>query len=650
MPRIHRALAALFAASLLATPALAQDDGAETSETEVDDDDDDVVDELPGDPELDADREPDLSPETIPGPEPDPGLSRTDTPGHDDEDDGDEGGDEVVDRENVDDDNPDMLKKLPPSKKDISMGRIMNDGLVPIEPGGGRLMDTRLSFSFSDDDWLSGPGETTPSSPGVDFAPRTNNQLFFDNLNRRDTGFETLTHLVIHRRQAGFIAGMDTEAAIVARFRFFSDELTGTQSQSFADDGSYLRMRYFFNGSIEDTTAPNIDLVMFPFNSNRFRLGYLWDISWGGNDIFAARGRAAPAAKLQVNAWDGYFFAGAKTARILDENINEPEANWGALTGAGWDFFDVLAVDVSGGFFQRGTNPNAAVLGEPVLGYGGSGRVTLHLGAPVPRGVDFRLYRDDQQTAQAFSTATRGSEGLGFVAAWEYTHLQHTLEDPDQTNTTTIQPANATALSLGFTWNNFNATAVGLYRDLAFIQFNVPGLNPFTDFPDGSTITPEFQTGLTVAYLFEDLHLTPRFGFGLFLPATVAGFNVDFGDGPPADYSPAQVVVVRAAGSRDILPCAVYDEDSGQCTEAQGLEPIYALRSSLKWDASRMLSFVADVSFLIDNNQTRIIDTGGGIATRVREGNLDVPNFLFPGTTAPHRARLAAGIYAQARF
>ena len=37
------------------------------------------------------------------------------------------------------------------------------------------------------------------------------------------------------------------------------------------------------------TRDQGFDLVLFPLDTDRFRLGYLYDISWGGTDESVAR-------------------------------------------------------------------------------------------------------------------------------------------------------------------------------------------------------------------------------------------------------------------------------------------------------------------------------------------------------------------------
>ncbi len=534
----------------------------------------------------------------------------------------------------------------------------------------GNFMDTRIAFSFSDDNFLAGPGVTTPSSPSVDFSPRSNNQLFFDNLNTRNTGYETLSSLVLHRRQRGFIPGMDTEAAIVSRFTWTADDDTGRNRASFFDDGSYLRIRYFFNQSVEDESAANIDLVMFPFNSNRFRLGYLWDISWGGNDIFPSDNGAVPGAKLQLNILDGYVYAGAKTARLQTQvqgtaTIREIESFWGWLMGAGYDFFDLLQFDVGGGFFARGTNQNEGVQDQILWGGGGSARVIFHLGRAVPRSIDFRLYNSDPAFANLFQTAARPQSGFRFLATAEASHLEQTLQDPENLQSTKFQGwggnqllggANAAALSAQFGWGDWDIRADGIYRDLAFITYSRPGLTPYLGLPAASAQSPEFLFALQTSYFIEFLHLTPAIVAGVQMPASYTGFDpsrlpADTGDG--IEGAVGQSEVIRGNGSEDLLPCLEYgtaDDGSRICQNASVAEPIYALRTSLKWDLSRMLSVIASVAFLVDNNENILINSSAG-QTRERYGNIGfLPPILLPGTTQPHNLRIGGGIFAQARF
>lgn len=520
----------------------------------------------------------------------------------------------------------------------VKLGR----GTTPLSD----FVDTRLSFSLSDDDFLAGPGDTRPNSPSIDFAPRRTNKLFFENLNRRDSGQETLTHLVLYRHLPGFFPSLDTEAALVMRFNLYANDETGKRLQSFYDDGTYLKVGWY-PGGVVAKDAPNFALTMFPFDTNRFRLGYLYDISWGGPEIFPKQNVSAPGAKLQFNWGPFYMYGGAKTARLLDENINEIESNWGALSGLGVDLADMVTLEAGGGYFMRGTNPLTGVEGEPVQGYGGSARAVFHYGTGAGSSVDFRLYRNDPATTDLFWQNGREfkSKFSTFVAA-EYTVLQQTLQSGDsgRLSTTVAQTAQAAALSAKMQLWYFDIGADFIYRDLAFVLFNRPSFVPFQDFPSTAILEPETMFAASVAAHAPAIRSTFALVFGAQLPATFTGLLPDdMQNTDLPDTAGSQTVVVRNAGSVDILPCSSYDDPTAAdrvCLKPFERSPIWALRGAIKFDVSPMMSLVAETTLMIDANQTDIIDDEQGQVSRsfVSTGDLGFP------------LRFGAGLFAQVRF
>ena len=51
-------------------------------------------------------------------------------------------------------------------------------------------------------------------------------------------------------------------------------------------------------------------------DANRFRLGYSYDLTWGGRQIYAFDPSAAPGVRLQYQNHSFYAFAGVKTALL----------------------------------------------------------------------------------------------------------------------------------------------------------------------------------------------------------------------------------------------------------------------------------------------------------------------------------------------
>lgn len=560
------------------------------------------------------------------------------------------------------------------------------------KPGPGPYLsdfaDTRVTFALTDDDFLSDAGRTTPSSPRLDFGARPGNETFFNNIDRRDTLRETLTHLVIYRKMPGYFYGLDTEAAIVARFVFLQDPANGAINQSFRDDSTYIRTTFYPLGDTTKTDDLKFEATFMPFNSVRYRLGWLWDISWGGPEIFPARNVAAPGVKFQVSynrfKWlGGYAYAGAKTARMLDERINEIQSNWGGLGGAGVDIARVFSLETGGGIFQRGTNPLTGVKGEPVLGYGISNRAMLHINTTAQSGLDFRQMSNDIASTNFFLQNKPYANTWYFTLAAEFTWLQHTLQDPDNVTSTLRQNARAAALSARLKLWYFQFTADAILRDLSFVLYNRPGFVPFQAFPgdnqrniinagDGecpsgitggpcqaklqSSVQPEalFATGIS-AYI-PVVRLTPAVIWGIQKPATFQGFlpTAVANSGVP-DQAGSQTVVVRNANSVDVLPCAEYSDPDASgartCKRPSQPTPIVTTRLALKWDMSDMLSVVAEQVITVDRNRTELInDVDGQNTTRRAFYEARAPEFAAALGAPSLPLRWGGGMYVQARF
>jgi hypothetical protein len=548
-------------------------------------------------------------------------------------------------------------------------------------------MDTRITFGLTDDDFLSDAGRTSPSSPRPDFSIRPGNETFFNNIDRRDTLRETLSNLVIYRHLPGYFWGLDTEAAMVARFSMFSDPQNGRLGTAFADDGSYLRASFFPFGDTSDKDNLRFESTFFPFNSVRYRLGYLYDITWGGPDIFPSRNVAAPGVKLQVSydkfKWlGGYAYVGAKTARMLDERINEVQANWAGLGGAGIDIAKLVSWEVGSGLFQRGTNPLTGVKGEPVLGYGGSTRLMLHVNTPRVQGLDFRIMRNDLASSNFFLQNKPFNSNWSFTLAAEFTWLQHILQDADKLTSTLRQNARAAALSARLQLWYFQFSADAIMRDLAFVLYNRPGFVPFQAFPDDnkrnllgaapgecpfqvewggcqlkstSKVQPELMLVTGVSAYIPVARLTPAVIFGVQKPATFQGFlpSSVANNGVP-DQAGSQTVVVRNSQSVDVLPCAKYSTDitaTRECLEPSRATPIFTTRVAMKWDLSDMLSLVGEQVITVDRNRTEIIDDVEGQGSARRAFYEATPPAVLRNLGAPSLPlKWGGGMYVQARF
>jgi hypothetical protein len=302
-------------------------------------------------------------------------------------------------------------------------------------------------------------GELIPLSPTFSIGDRAQYRMFFDNLNSRFAGRENLTHLVMYKKMPGFIEGLTTEAAAVLRFDLAALAAnTGNLNQAIYDAGSYIRLFYKTGGT--DAKPAGASATFFPLDTDRFRLGYLYDISWGGTaaainqSIFPRIQGSSPGLKLQFDLPDRFYaFAGFKTATIIEpkqvlspggendiETVRVGETNFGWLGGVGVDATDNFRFDVGGGYFQQGKFDLEDVRGKNVYTMGGSARVVVHSNMPVPQSLDYLLYRNDPNKPQIlFKPETYTPGKTTWLVSGEYDHLFQKLADFESTGNTKVQ-------------------------------------------------------------------------------------------------------------------------------------------------------------------------------------------------------------------
>ncbi|HNH50125.1 MAG TPA: hypothetical protein PKY30_24025, partial [Myxococcota bacterium] len=178
--------------------------------------------------------------------------------------------------------------------------------LLALPAFAGDFLDTWVTTSLEEDNILAGPEAYSPSP---NFVMRGNN-TFFENYENRFTDDISSTHLVVYRRDEGFDPRWLTEAAFVLRMQPYLNPDNTEPGVKVADDGSYVRVARKFGGRNDHT----LSLTGYAVDANRFRLGYSYDLTWGGRDIYAFDPSAAPGARLQYQNGPHSAFVGVKTA------------------------------------------------------------------------------------------------------------------------------------------------------------------------------------------------------------------------------------------------------------------------------------------------------------------------------------------------
>lgn len=451
--------------------------------------------------------------------------------------------------------------------------------------GASGFMDTRLAFTFTNENMLVKPGETLPSVPGWRFGtPSSLGVLFFDGYDTRYSGFETLSHATMYRDYRS--GHLEVEGALVIRI----DDLSETRL-GLSDDGSYLTISDWKDPSHKDPTR--ISLTAFPVSSDRFRLGYSYRLSWGGSPEYTQIGSATasaasvPGLKLQLDTTRTYAFVGAKSATLVDPRTGADRSALAVLGGAGVDPIPMLRLEANGGYFDRGYNALTGYERDKVRLFGGSVQASIHHGMPLRSSLDYQLYKFHGEAVSDLFAPEHYPGGLSWLAQSEFTLIGQTLADPASPGQTTIQSGKAGDLNVRVKLDRLRLRLDLSYRDLGFLLHALPSVPIGEQLPAGYTATADYFGAIGVDRNWDDW-LTLGLIAGVEKPATLTSPQGIPGFAP--DPGPTTAVI----RSNNV------DTQIALLAPGSGTPRQYAVKATAKVDFARIFSTLVEVFYSYD--------------------------------------------------
>ena len=461
----------------------------------------------------------------------------------------------------------------------------------------GEFLDVWVTTAFEDTNINAGPGDYSPSA---NFVMR-GNRTFFENYEARYSDDISQSHLVLYRHDDGFAEGWSTEAAMVIQFNPFLNPDQTSDGVDITDDGSYVRVIRELQGDDH-----SLSLTGYAVDASRFRLGYSYDLSYGGKEMMARPVWAMPGARLQWQRGGTYAFLGAKSAinAMIDESWEgtRNQAYYSFLSGAGMQVGNML-FEVGAGLFQQGQLENVPDASSPLYGrmisaYGLSGQVGWRSSDDIDfiQSGELRLYRNAPEYMRDTYISHGSHDGFGMLVQAEANLLGHDLLDADADNATIIETAMAGDIQTVFLLDNTEINIDFVYKDLPYILFNIPGLTSGVSLPEDMVTTPQLYWRAKVSHYLPEWNFAPSFGVGLMQPAsytTADGTYVQYSErdkeGVPADRDAATNILAAVAG--------------GQL------------------DISNSMVAVGELLYTIDNNLSKVEEGPDGNLIRVAESD-----------------------------
>jgi hypothetical protein len=471
--------------------------------------------------------------------------------------------------------------------------------------GDSGFMDTRLDFTFVNENMLVKAGETVPNYPGWRFGQPNPSlgTMFFDNYDTRYSGYETMSHVTLYKNYRR--GHLEVEGGLVMKMNDISalnsspgTAIVGTNPVVLTDDGSYMLVSYWKDPTHADPTR--ISFTAFPNSADRFRLGFSYRLSWGGNDVYqnvlGTTNSALPGAKVQVDGQNYYAFIGMKSALVNDANIGGAQAaKLGVLGGAGVDLVDnMVRVEANGGYFDRGPNQQPAVSTQEVQMFGGSAQVALHHGMPVTSSLDYKLYKNDAERIGRVFQPVVYKPGVSWLVMTEGEIIGQTLADPVKVGSTKIQWAKAGDINARVMMDRWRFRADASFRDLAYVVQNQPSEPSYQDFDPTFQISSDIFADIGVDHNWND-RVTLGMVFGVDRPAAItapSGLPSNIA-GSPGTGSETEVIRNNGFGNViSILPTGFKPEAA------------IAVKGTAQVNFGAVYAFLVNVYYQYDPNMT----------------------------------------------
>lgn len=492
----------------------------------------------------------------------------------------------------------------------------------------GDWISSQVTFKFSDDNIF----ETSRRSNSARFGD-TNTQLFNEGLNTYKTGDETESQLVVYKKFDGFIKGLTTESAFVFNLSVFNNE-TGDLLTKLKEDGSYIRLEYNMGNS-------KFSILAFPYNSDRFLLGWTYDLSWGGQSMWPKSkiNKKTPVPGIKFS-WTSKLlgaFIGFKTrafnTNLIEEGPNGLETKdtisttWGVLGGGYLDLAQMIKLDIHAGLFDKGTNPLQSrndvdldkenVFGHRIYAKGISGRLSYRYNTTLNVSDVMKVYRniDPRDDLNDITKKDDGKKdesegfdkGLGFVTSLEGVYLTEQLRDADNRDNRIDFNGWATDLKFRVLSGSFKVNMDFIMRNPQFLLFNVPGLTAFESITTHSTLTTEKMFSIGGEYALME-HLTLGFLYGYKMPASYKGENSD------------STIVIKDREDQSSFTGGL-TKNKVRLPAGIKAKAITSLKFSIFYELSKGTEVSGEMFYLIDKNDSTVNEEGKRVLRSNSETN-----------------------------
>ena len=463
-----------------------------------------------------------------------------------------------------------------------------------------------IAFIMGDDNLR----DNSQYSPKWDIGSRYEYEDFADRVYGYSNNVKSSTKLSLFHEEKGFLPYLTARMSLSFAMYNSVDAMSDKLITSLKEDRSFLEIDF------RHPTSHRFNITLYPYNADNIAIGTLRGLRWGGNASVWPQSDSSPVPGFQVlygySDFSMYFgfkaHAQSKTDKLSTEIVPK-ETVYGYFGGLTYHNKPLgIKASLQGAYIDKGDNVNIqdSNLKNPkddsIKSYGIDAYLEYNNGSRFGDPIGINSYSDGTWVSPDYTTP------VAWRIRGEYLFQNERLQNGDYLASAKEQDqditadyfAHGAAVDLGFRFKGLRAMFLYSYRDLSFMTFDAPGVNPWTTIPSEAKQTPEHL--FTVSADYYVWHFWFGASFGYKIPAT---YTVKDENGKD------NTMVIRERLSTDAVSTA-FDRTREMLPTGRKALDIFFVKADIKYQFSNSFTAMLEYSFTRDHNRQRMVAQDDG--------------------------------------
>ncbi|MBO4698761.1 hypothetical protein J5690_04015 [bacterium] len=463
-----------------------------------------------------------------------------------------------------------------------------------------------IAFVMGDDNLR----DNSQYSPKWDIGSRYEYEDFADRVYGYSNNVKSSTKLSLFHEEKGFLPYLTARMSLSFAMYNAVDAMSDKLITSLKEDRSFLEIDF------RHPTKHRFNITLYPYNADNIAIGTLRGLRWGGNASVWPQSDSSPVPGFQVlygySDFSVYFgfkaHAQSKTDKLSTEIVPK-ETVYGFFGGVTYNNKELgLRASLQGAFIDKGDNVNIsdAMLKNPkddtIKSYGIDAYLEYNNGSRFGDPIGINSYSDGTWIRPDYTS------NISWRIRGEYLFQNERLQNADYLASAKNESkpitddyfAHGAAIDLGFRFKGLRAMFLYSYRDLSFMTFDAPGVNPWTTIPGEAEQTPEHLFTVSADYFVWNFWFGASFGYKI--PAT---YTVKDENGRK------NTMVIRERLSTDAVSTA-FDRTREMLPTGRDALDIFFVKADIKYQFSDSFTAMLEYSFTRDHNRQRMVAQDDG--------------------------------------